>query len=217
MFTLILFFEVFLQNVFAESQNFGMVSIKSGSALQNQPIAGFDSSIYIDFSDAYYMNQTSIIDDEGYLSFSSGGFISLDCETNKFGVSDNKTNAVSGWFIQSSYLYLDTEESFLAVLDNDTGFYELYQSDTDLSGITIGIMCFADGATASNYYPANMTKTSYNSSSNRSGSSTLSESTTLSTSMIFYNTSSDTSSNSKNGGSSVFITSPLFVLISLLF
>ncbi|KAL6929022.1 hypothetical protein ACO0SA_002358 [Hanseniaspora valbyensis] len=203
MFSLILLFEVFLPIVFAESQNFGMVSIKSGSALQNQPIAGFDSSIYIDFSDTYYMNQTSIIDDEGYLSFSSGGYISLDCETNKFGVSDNKTNAVSG--------------CFLAVLDNDTGFYELYQSGSDLSGITIGIMCFADGATASNYYPANMTTNSYNYTSNRSSTSTSSESTTLSTSMIFYNTSSDTSSNSRNGGSSMFITSPLVVLISLLF
>ncbi|XBW37163.1 hypothetical protein QEN19_002744 [Hanseniaspora menglaensis] len=234
MILLLLYFKLLIQIIKADSKSFGMVSIASNSAIEYEAIAGFDSALNIDFDDAFYTNQTAMIDDEGYLSFSTGGYISLNSTSGKLGISQNRSNAVSNWYIEDAYLYFKNESEFLAILSvDDSSSYSVFTSNAiNESGINMNIMCFVDGSTYNEFIPSNMTITSESislittSTEQTTGSaitadytastSSSNNSASLSTSVSFYNSESITNSATKNIGTFMSINNCLAAFLAIL-
>ncbi|KAL6947173.1 hypothetical protein ACO0QE_002046 [Hanseniaspora vineae] len=169
----------------ADSQSFGLVSIRSGSSLQYSSVFPSDGVLVVGSNSG--SSTSAVVTDEGYLQYDDGSYVGLSSEGQYTSTTD-KSQAVTGWSIEDGELKFDGEQSFTAV--STSGTYELYNHSTSSEALGIAIVPFTKtGGRASDFAPSDSsastsasTSASASEQSSTTVSSTAEETTTASSS-----------------------------------
>lgn len=124
----------FIRNACADSVEFNLLSIFSGSVLQYAAIGPNKDNI---LQVASYNHSTGVITDDGLFKINGNSYVYIN-EDKQYAVTENKCDAVSGFSIKNANVAF----KYPFAAHNQTGGWFLYseiQSPKDI-GIAIGAM-----------------------------------------------------------------------------
>ncbi|KAH3674318.1 hypothetical protein WICMUC_003390 [Wickerhamomyces mucosus] len=151
----------------ADSQEFGLLVIRSGSQYQYASIVDTDSTLQVGSSNAV----DGVITDDGLFKLSDGSYVVIGSDSITVGSS----KASNKFSISSGYLTYDDSQAFS--IDSTSG-HLLYKSQT---GTGIGLRATAKSGSAVPDFKPSHSSNSTTSASSNSTTSAFSNSTTSST------------------------------------
>lgn len=200
----------FFSTCLADSESFGLISLRSASAVHLSSVGPSDGVVVV----GYQGNSISaVVTDEGYLKFSDGSYIAVTSE-GQYTVTTDSSKATSGWSLNDGYLKINNAQSYVAV--PVSGTYDLYNQGSASEDIGISIGAFTSGGSrAADFTPSGSNSDSNSDSNSNSTVTTVAPTYSNGTTTVSsYSTTLISSEycggkvcNGTNGGNSTTITS----------